>query len=126
MVERALRLTKATLPAGTAGSDNIDSLIIVLPDNELIYLWTYFQGTSTDACANASGTGLIEKISFADDSNVDFAQVKQLLSCSATGSAPTGTTQVAQSFTQPEFSNGTNGVVTNLNGTNGVATNLQR
>jgi Ca2+-binding RTX toxin-like protein len=112
--------------ANTPNDVNQDTLVILLPNNELIFLWTYFQGTSTDACANASGTGLIEKISFADDPNVDFAQVKQLLNCSATGSAPTGTTQVAQSFTQPEFSNGTNGVATNLNGTNGVATNLQR
>jgi hypothetical protein len=103
--------------AGTQGSDNIDELIILLPNNELIFLWTYFQGTSTDVCANASGTGLIETISFADDPNVDFAQVKQLLGCSAAGSAPTGTTQVApqpQSFTQPPISNGTEGLATTL------------
>jgi Ca2+-binding RTX toxin-like protein len=104
--------------AGTSGSSNIDSVVIVLPGNELIYLWTYFQGTSTNACANAAGTGLIETISFADDPNVDFAQVKQLLGCSAAGSGQaTGTMQEGlqpQSFTQPESSNGTNGVATNL------------
>jgi Ca2+-binding RTX toxin-like protein len=104
--------------AGTQGSANIDSVVIVLPDGQLIFLWTYFQGTTTNACANASGKGLIEKISFADDSNVDFAQVKQLLGCSAAGSGQaTGTMQEGlqpQSFTQPARSNGTNGVATNL------------
>ena len=110
--------------AGTSGSANIDTLYMILPDGELIFLWTYFQGTSTDACANASGTGLIESISFADDPNVDFAQAKELLGCSAAGSvqdpaseAATGTTQAEpqpQSFTQPEGSNGTIGVATNL------------
>jgi Ca2+-binding RTX toxin-like protein len=67
--------------AGTSGSANIDTLYIDLPGDEHIYLWTYFDGTSTDVCANGSGTGLVEKISFADDSNVDYAQVKQLLGC---------------------------------------------
>jgi Ca2+-binding RTX toxin-like protein len=110
--------------AATLGSANSDTLLIQLPDGQLIFLWTYFQGTSTNACANASGKGLIEKISFADDSNVDFAQVKQLLGCSAAGSvqapasdAATATTQEGpqpQSFTQPARSNGTNGVATNL------------
>jgi hypothetical protein len=117
LVLTKLNLNEASFfqQAGTAGSDNIDSLIIVLPDNELIYLWTYFQGTSTDACANASGTGLIEKISFADASNVDFAQVKDLLGCSTAGSVQ-GTTQEwpqLQSFTPPESSNGTNTVTPN-------------
>jgi Ca2+-binding RTX toxin-like protein len=102
---------------GTSGDPNMDTLLIFLPDNELLFLWTYFQGTSTDACANASGTGLIEKISFADDSNVDFAQVKQLLGCSAAGSGQaTSAMQEGlqpQSFTQPESSHGINGVATN-------------
>src|SRR5215208_2549612 len=102
----------------TQGSANMDTLVILLPDGQFIYLWTYFQGTSTNACANASGKGLIEKISFADDSNVDFAQAKQLLGCSAAGSGQaTGTMQEGlqpQSFTQPERSNSTNGVATNL------------
>ena len=103
--------------AGTQNDVNHDTLYMILPDGELIFLWTYFQGTSTDACANASGTGLIEKISFADDPNVDFAQVKQLLNCSATGSVQAPARQEGpqpQSFTQPESSNGTNGVATNL------------
>jgi Ca2+-binding RTX toxin-like protein len=101
--------------AGTQGSANIDSLVMVLPDNDLIFLWTYFQGTSTNACANAAGTGLIETISFADDPNVDFAQVKELLGCSAAGSVQaTQEGPQPQSFTQPESSNGTNGVATNL------------
>jgi hypothetical protein len=104
--------------AGTQGSANIDSVVILLPDGQLIFLWTYFQGTTTDACANAPGKGLIEKISFADDANVDFAQVKLLLGCSAAGSGQaTGTMQAGlqpQSFTQPQRSNGTNGVATNL------------
>src|SRR5215213_1783497 len=104
--------------AATLDSANSDTLLIRLPDGQLIFLWTYFQGTSTDACANASGKGLIEKISFADDSNVDFAQVKQLLGCSAAGSGQAkGTMQAGlqpQSFRQPARSNGTNGVATNL------------
>lgn len=103
--------------AGTSGSANIDTLYMILPDGELIFLWTYFQGTSTNACANAAGTGLIESISFADDPNVDFAQVKERLGCSATGSVQAPARQEGpqpQSFTQPERSNGTNGVATNL------------
>src|SRR5829696_1935017 len=104
--------------AATLNSANSDTLLIRLPDGQLIFLWTYFQGTTTDACANASGKGLIERISFADDSNVDFAQVKQLLGCSAAGSEQaTGTMQAGlqpQSFRQPESSHGTNGVATNL------------
>src|SRR4051812_27740713 len=111
--------------AGTQNDVNHDTLYMILPDGELIFLWTYFQGTSTDACANASGTGLIESISFADDPNVDFAQVKQLLGCPAARSvqAPaseTATTQEGpqpQSLTQPESSDGTNG---------GVAINVHR
>jgi RTX calcium-binding nonapeptide repeat (4 copies) len=102
---------------GTVGSANMDTLLIFLPNNELIFVWTYFQGTSTNACANASGKGLIERISFADDSNVDFAQVKQRLGCPAAGSGQaTGTMQAGlqpQSFTKPESSHGTNGVATN-------------
>jgi len=101
--------------AGTQNDVNHDTLYMILPDGELIFLWTYFQGTSTNACANASGTGLIESISFADDSNVDFAQVKELLGCSAAGSVQaTQEGPQPQSFTQPESSNGTNGVATNL------------
>ena len=103
--------------AGTQNDVNHDTLYMILPDGELIFLWTYFQGTSTDACANASGTGLIESISFADDPNVDFAQVKELLGCSATGSVQDSARQEGpqpQSFTQQENSNGTIGVATNL------------
>ena len=103
--------------ANTPGSANIDTLYMILPDGELIFLGTYFQGTSPDACANASGTGLIETISFADDPNVDFAQVKERLGCSATGSVPDPARQEwpqPQSFTQPESSNGPNGLTTDL------------
>jgi Ca2+-binding RTX toxin-like protein len=114
--------------ANTPGSANIDSLYMILPDGELIFLGSYFQGTSTDACANAAGTGLVESISFADDPNVDFAQVKERLGCSAAGSvqdhpandAATGTMQEGpqpQSLSQPESSSGTNG---------GVAINVQK
>jgi hypothetical protein len=107
--------------AGTFGSDNLDTLHITLPDGEEIYRWTYFNGTSTDACANASGTGLIEKIIFADDPNVDFAQVKDLLGCSAAGSvqalasdAATGTTQEGQKLQSQSFPESSNGVTTDL------------
>jgi Ca2+-binding RTX toxin-like protein len=103
--------------ANTPGSANIDTLFMILPDGELIFLGSYFQGTSANACANAAGTGLIESISFADDPNVDFAQVKELLGCSATGSVQAPARQEGpqlQSFTQTESSNGTNGLTTDL------------
>jgi Ca2+-binding RTX toxin-like protein len=97
----------------------ITFLRVTLPDSSQIFLWNYFNGTSTDFCASGPGTGLIEKIIFADDPNVDFAQVKSFGGCpAAPGSQATGNMQEGQlpqsSVPQPESSNGTNGMTTNL------------
>jgi hypothetical protein len=46
-----------------------------------IWVYNYFDDKSTDRCASKQGTGLIETIKFADDDNVDFAQVRRLLGC---------------------------------------------
>jgi hypothetical protein len=46
-----------------------------------IWVYNYFDNKSTDRCASEQGTGLIETIKFADDDNVDFAQVRRLLGC---------------------------------------------
>ena len=84
-----------------------------MPGDDAIYLQTYFDGTSGAFCENGSGTGLIEKIMFADDPNVDFAQVKQLLGC-------TGSAQAAASEQPPpnlelrDHSEPLNGLTTNL------------
>jgi Ca2+-binding RTX toxin-like protein len=81
-----------------------------------IFLLDYFDGTSTELCTIKPGTGHIEKIIFADDPNVDFAQVKSFV-CGATVRA-TGNIQEIQlpqsAAPKPESSNGTNGVTTNL------------
>ncbi len=99
--------------AGTSGSPNIDTLYVDLPGNEDIYLWTYFDGASTDVCANGSGTGLIEKIMFADDPNVDFAQVKQLLGCSGSAQAA-ASEQPPPNLKLRDHSEPLNGLTTNL------------
>ena len=91
-------------------------LFVVLPDGSTIYLLDYFDGTSTDICTTKRGTGLIEKFIFADDPNVDFAQVKSNYcggSVQARGSMQE--IQLPQSAApKPESSNATNGVTTNL------------
>jgi hypothetical protein len=94
-------------------------LRITLPDGSAIYLLDYFDGTSTDFCASGPGTGLIEKIIFADDPNVDFAQVKSFGGCAtAPGIQATANIQEVQlpqsAAPKPDSSNGTNGVTTNL------------
>jgi Ca2+-binding RTX toxin-like protein len=60
---------------------NIDTLQVTLPDGSEIFLSGYFDGTSTGLCAVGPGFALIERISFADDPNVDFAQVRSLFGC---------------------------------------------
>jgi len=87
-----------------------------------IRLLDYFDGTSTDFCATKPGTGLIEKIIFADDPNVDFTQVKSTYcggSVQAPGSdaAPGNLQEIRlpqSAAPKPDSSNGTNGVTTNL------------
>jgi hypothetical protein len=97
-------------------------LFTVLPDGGTIRLLDYFDGTSTDLCTTKRGTGLIEKIIFADDPNVDFAQVRSIfcggrVQAPGSGAAP-GNLQEIQlpqsAAPKPESSNGTNGVTTNL------------
>jgi hypothetical protein len=94
-------------------------LVIFFQGGPDIFLLDYFDGT--DICMSERGTGHIEKIIFADDPNVDFAQVKRSFAgcATATGSdATTGNIQEVQlpqsSAPKPESSNGTNGVTTNL------------
>lgn len=54
-----------------------------LGDNcQYINFSRYFDNTGTNKCEAGPGAGLIEAIKFADDPNVDFAQVKSLLGCS--------------------------------------------
>jgi Ca2+-binding RTX toxin-like protein len=60
---------------------NIDTLQVTLPDGSEIFLSDYFDGTSTGLCAVGPGFGLIEKISFADAPNVDFAQLRSMWGC---------------------------------------------
>jgi hypothetical protein len=91
-----------------------------------ISLIEYFSGTSTEFCTTEPRTGLIERIIFADDPNVDFAQVKSFAQrATATenvqdfASDPaTGNIQEIQlpqsSAPKPDSSNGTNGVRTIL------------
>jgi hypothetical protein len=100
-------------------------LFFIFQDGSTVYLLDYFDGSSTDICTTKRGTGHIEKIIFANEPNVDFAQVKQLLGCAGSGSvqaptsdATTGNIQEVQlpqsAAPKPESSNGTNGVTTNL------------
>ncbi len=57
--------------------------MITFADGSTIRFLNYFLLTagSTDVCTSTQGRGYIETIAFADDSNVDLAQVKSLLGC---------------------------------------------
>jgi hypothetical protein len=100
-------------------------LLFSFQDGSTIYVLDYFDGSTFDICTSKPGTGRIEKIIFANDSNVDFAQVKQLFGCAGSGSvqaptsdAATGNIQEVQlpqsAAPKPESWDATNGVTTNL------------
>jgi Ca2+-binding RTX toxin-like protein len=63
---------------GHDGDDVIKHLVMDFADGSSIRLLNYFDGTATgiaEFCSSGPGPGLIETIIFADDTNVDFAQV---------------------------------------------------
>jgi hypothetical protein len=62
---------------GIENDNLVHHLIIDFADGSSIRLLNYFDGTTTpeNYCASGPGPGLIETIIFADDPNVDFAQV---------------------------------------------------
>ena len=104
----------------SGGESGYTFLFFSFQDGSTIYLLDYFNGSTFDICTSKRGTGLIEKIIFADDPNVDFAQVKSLLLCGlhppeAQATANIQEVQLPQSAApEPDSSNGTNGVTTNL------------
>jgi hypothetical protein len=71
--------TAAGSPGGTA---NDKSLLITFADGSKIQIFNYFDlNGGTDICTSKQGRWYMETIAFADDANVDFAQVKSLLGC---------------------------------------------
>jgi hypothetical protein len=107
----------------------IYSLQMTLPDGSQIILLDYFDSTSPGVCAAGPGFSLIESISFADDPNVDFAQVRSLFGCApAPGSQAPANMQEAQlpqssvpknpidAGTLSQSSRGTDGLITNSSG----------
>jgi len=71
--------TAAGSPGGTA---NDKSLLITFADGSKIQIFNYFNlNGGTDICTSKQGRWYMETIAFADDPNVDFAQVKGLLGC---------------------------------------------
>jgi Ca2+-binding RTX toxin-like protein len=74
-------LAEVSLDAWPLDGSNIYSLEVTLPDGSQILLSDYFDGSSTGHCAVGPGFGRIESISFADDPNVDFAQLRSMWGC---------------------------------------------
>lgn len=61
------------------GDTFVDSLAMDFAGGNQILIENYFNNTSTDDDTSDAGTGLIEKLVFADDGDVNFVQVQQLI-----------------------------------------------
>jgi hypothetical protein len=72
-----------TIPGSPSTFADRKSLLITYADGSKISFLNYFflPAGATDVCTSNQGSGYIETIAFADDSNVDLAQVKSLLGC---------------------------------------------
>jgi Bacterial Ig-like domain/RTX calcium-binding nonapeptide repeat (4 copies) len=84
-------VSKWETAAGSAGGTaNDKSLVITFADGSKITIVNYFDLTgAADVCTGKQGKWYMEIISFADDPNVDFAQVKSLLGCPSDTTPPT-------------------------------------
>jgi Ca2+-binding RTX toxin-like protein len=90
---------KTTFFFGNTGTGTpVIFLGIEFADGSQIWLQDYFDGTSTNGCANGPGIGLMENIVFSD-ATMNFSAVQAKLGCSSAAGATGNTT--ADSQTQP-------------------------